>query len=404
MFFLQQQSNTINLNGNSTNYDYNFRKTTQEKLTNTAELLTVVPIITKAKKTKSSALLIKVANTIQTIIYTEYPEKSSKMNSFSGTIHLTKLNGDFIRAYKLKNNEYVIDLVPAKTATSKFLNLNSIELNEVIIINSYEKPTWSYVPIIVQDTQTTPSLSDLEDYWWLKSGGGGSIAEEVDVANAIEEQIDDAELTGKAKCINDLLTKNGNTFVQKLLANFEGESEFDIKIVSVDKVFSEETGLEINGKTTYEKGNTLINIEISTSRTESHSALEATRIIMHEYIHADIYRKTYTQNTIPTGEPDFKTTLEKYGSQHGEMANLYINSMAEALKAFHKDVLSDDYIKYTNYYGAAPSDDFYKAFAWGGLKDANVPAWTALSSEQKSAINELADREIKLSKPAPCSD
>jgi hypothetical protein len=252
MFFLQQQSNTINLNGNSTSYDYNFRKITQEKLTNTAELLTVVPIITKLKKTKSKALLIKVASKIQTIIYTEYHEESSKTNSFSGTILLTKLNGDFIRAYKLKNNEYVIDLVPAKGATSKLLNLTSIELNEVIIINSYKKPSWGYVPIIVQDTKTTPSLSDLENYWWLKSGGGGPAVEpepdtDVDPCNQIKDLLNFNtdkinNIKSNIKWLEDKVkatvnNKEAGVEVKKTM-NADGSFSYEFNQVSSDQEFS----------------------------------------------------------------------------------------------------------------------------------------------------------------------
>jgi hypothetical protein len=44
----------------------------------------------------------------------------------------------------------------------------------------------------------------------------------------------------------------------------------------------------------------------------------------------------------------------------GTMAVLYINSMKEALKAFHKNVLTEDYNKYTNHFEAAPSDAFMR--------------------------------------------
>jgi hypothetical protein len=59
------------------------------------------------------------------------------------------------------------------------------------------------------------------------------------------------------------------------------------------------------------------------------------RIILHEYIHADIYRKLNTKYDA-NGALDFNKTYETYGSQYGTMAVLYINSMKEALKAFHK--------------------------------------------------------------------
>ena len=76
--------------------------------------------------------------------------------------------------------------------------------------------------------------------------------------------------------------------------------------------------------------------------------------------------------------------------------------MQEALKGFHKNVLTDDYNKYTNYYGEAPSDAFYEALAWGGLRDNDVKAWVDLPAEKKTAIAALANRAILLSKTVPC--
>lgn len=200
-----------------------------------------------------------------------------------------------------------------------------------------------------------------------------------------------------------LLSKNGNTFVQDLLANFEGDSKFDIEIVSKDKVISKKGDKEINGNTLPPK-NKLIMIQISTSKTDENSALDATRTILHEYIHADIYRKISTIENDKSQEGlDFKKTYEAYErDQHSTMATLYLNSMKEALKGFHKNVLTDDYNKYTNYFGEVPSDAFYEALAWGGLKDNDVKAWNDLPADKKAAIEKLANRASLLSKTVPC--
>jgi hypothetical protein len=109
----------------------------------------------------------------------------------------------------------------------------------------------------------------------------------------------------------------------------------------------------------------------------------------------------YSENNIP-GQIDFNTVYEKYGSQHGTMAGLYLQSMKEALKEFNKTVLVDDYKNYINYYGEEPSDAFYEALAWSGLQDNNVKAWTNLSPEQRQAINNLASRVTKMSRTVAC--
>lgn len=49
--------------------------------------------------------------------------------------------------------------------------------------------------------------------------------------------------------------------------------------------------------------------------------------------------------------------------------------------------MKDDYQKYIDNFGAAPDDDFYKAMAWGGLKEGDVDEWNKLSAAEKEAIN-----------------
>jgi hypothetical protein len=78
------------------------------------------------------------------------------------------------------------------------------------------------------------------------------------------------------------------------------------------------TGDEINGNTSPIINN-LITISINSSRVGSHSLLEGVRIILHEYIHADIYRKLNTKYDA-NGALDFNKTYETYGSQYGTMA------------------------------------------------------------------------------------
>ncbi len=218
-------------------------------------------------------------------------------------------------------------------------------------------------------------------------------------------KIDASGLIGKAKCLNDLLTKNGNLFVHELLANFQGNSKFDINILSAEKVFDDETKVEVNGNTKYDPkvSPTQITIQISTSRLNSQTALDAARTILHEYVHADIVRKLFTPEQIKSGAPSFKTVFDAYGSAHGTMAGLYLQSMKEALKDFHKNALSEDYNKYVAFWGHEPTDAFYEAMAWGGLQESKVKDWGDLPDEKKKEINALASKEnAYLTKNVPC--
>ncbi|MFC4221730.1 hypothetical protein [Flagellimonas marina] len=193
------------------------------------------------------------------------------------------------------------------------------------------------------------------------------------------------ELTGKAECLNGHLTLQG--FLGNLLANFEGESEFDIKIKSMNTVFSTKRNMYVNGQTRYTIGQDTIYIDISTDKLSTMPALAAARTLIHEYIHADIFRKLNTKD--PTnGELDFKNTFGKYETEkhHNAMAESYINTIKDALKGFHKNVLEGDYNYLTNN-GANPlPDSFYEALAWQGLKQNNVKAYTDLSDARKAEL------------------
>ena len=196
-------------------------------------------------------------------------------------------------------------------------------------------------------------------------------------------------LEDKEACINKLLMKNGGNYVDQLLQHFEGESEFDIKIESKDKVISKSG--EVNGKTLPPENGT-ITIQISASEALNRPALDVARTILHEYIHAEMFRKLHTK--YPTdGDLDFKKTYDEYEkgnfnatSQHESMAALYIDEMVETLKNFHKNVLKGDY-NYLTDNGTNPlPDSFYEALAWQGLENHDVKAYLDLPDERKKEL------------------
>ena len=396
--FLKKHETTVSISDKKATLNFIFGKITQEKLTNTSELLTVVPVIAKAKNQRIRALLLKVENSIETILYNEYPDASSTKNNFNGVILISKLNGDFIRAYRLKNNEYDVELAPAKgNKANKLFSSKDVfavqELNEVTVINNFKNPH-PYVSI----NELGKELP-IADILWYSLGGGNNNEQDPNNLRIFKN------LTGKPLCINNLLDDKGNSFVQKLLENFEGDnSDFDINITSVDVLISEKTKKEINGSTTEPIAKT-ISIKISTTRANEHPNLVVARSILHEYIHADIYRKTPILHD-SNGMPDFKKTYETYVDvyHHNNMAELYLNSMKDALKAFHKDVLTSDYKKYKDYYDEEPSDAFYEAVAWGGLAEANPEAWVKLDATKKQEIITLSERIGKLGKISPCAN
>jgi hypothetical protein len=205
------------------------------------------------------------------------------------------------------------------------------------------------------------------------------------------EKIDDKKLTDpKIKCLNTKLNSSGNSFIKDILKNFKGESKVNINIESADKVYGP-TGNEVNA-TTSPIRNGVITIKISSFKAGSAKALEVVRTLIHEYIHADIFRKLNEDSDLHK-YPDFKETYNKYKDakfqptqHHSTMADLYVNSMRDALKSYHKNVLIGDY-NYLTDNGTNPIvDNFYEALAWRGLKGQGVQAYKDLSDAKKLAL------------------
>jgi hypothetical protein len=75
------------------------------------------------------------------------------------------------------------------------------------------------------------------------------------------------------------------------------------------------------------------------------------------------------------------------------MAELYLNSMKEALKNFHRQAMVGDYNFLSNN-GQNNLDDFYEAIAWQGLMNQNVDAWINLSQDRKEEIDDAYQQYI----------
>ena len=212
-----------------------------------------------------------------------------------------------------------------------------------------------------------------------------------------------SELTGKEKCLDDHLKKSGNNYVKNLLSNFQGDdSEFSINIESKDHVYSGTSGtnIEVNGKTIYTPNSNILRIEINNSKASSAKALDVVRTLLHEYIHADMFRKLYTELPLTDEELEFRETYNSFEDHnfeptqgHETMAKLYIEELKNALKSFHQNVMTQDY-NYLSDNGQISLDDFYEGLAWRGLKNHNVQAWIDLPQSRKDELDEALQQYI----------
>lgn len=406
--------NTSNRSVKTPNYIPHLKEIVQEKMKNTDELLTVIPVTPTYGKHNSRILLLKINNKIESVIFNMLEKEGNSDIHFTGKIIITDLEGNFLNGYRTENgiliSQYKIKEKLNKASFFSFisffqnLNTNSefckqnplsnscIQSLDEVIVTAAKTKVHTGIPIINIYVDGSPNFSDEQETisWIANDGGGGAAFSSCDEGYVLDEnnncveddKIDSTQLTGKEKCLNDSLTKNGNTFVKDLLANFNGNSEFDINISSKDKVFRNKTTVEINGKTIYKPGTTLINIHISTNQMSNRNSLSCIRTLLHEYIHADMYRKLNTSKKPTGGDIDFKQTYNDFDNnnfkaspQHETMAKLYIGEMKNALKEAHNKLIPNEVKYYKENYPSNTLDNIYEALAWQGLKEHKVKAW-----------------------------
>lgn len=113
---------------------------TQEKIINSNQLLTVIPLLTNDAQENSRILLLKVKNELKSVVFSMYPEEDTVSKYFSGKIMTRNLDGDFVNGFRVKDGNIISQFVK-RNAVAKNNISNRMEepevLHEVIIINSY---------------------------------------------------------------------------------------------------------------------------------------------------------------------------------------------------------------------------------------------------------------------------
>ncbi|MFL0063645.1 hypothetical protein [Tenacibaculum maritimum] len=195
-----------------------------------------------------------------------------------------------------------------------------------------------------------------------------------------DDQIIDL-LTGKAKCVYDKLTKSSTGF-KNLIKKFDGEFPVShLKLIGSTNLSS-----DVNAETS-PPSNYLIAISIN-SNNLNRPNLSIARTIIHETIHAEMFRKilsildnggdlnglTRSEWTSKLSSGDYPGIFDYYsrygvnGMQHQQMAAHYISIISDYLSEFQPGLLQET----------------YNSLAWGGLK--GTTAWNSLTSSEKSTI------------------
>ncbi len=84
---------------------YDLSKIRFESITNSNTKLAVIPAKTDSIKQYSRVLLLKINDTLKSVVYHMYPNKEQETHYFSGQVTLTDLSGNVLKAFRYLNGE-----------------------------------------------------------------------------------------------------------------------------------------------------------------------------------------------------------------------------------------------------------------------------------------------------------
>ena len=84
-------------------FDFEYDQIFKEKITNSDQLITVIPIIYNHNGQEKRILLLRINKQLRSVLFTTYPDENTDDSSFTGKILMQNLNGEFINGYRVKN-------------------------------------------------------------------------------------------------------------------------------------------------------------------------------------------------------------------------------------------------------------------------------------------------------------
>jgi len=226
--------------------------------------------------------------------------------------------------------------------------------------------------------------------------------------HAVEILKDSSFLNTKAECVYDKLNQNSTTFATAI-KKFDGEFP-----VSHLKFSMANLGDFVRGRT-YPPENYIITIELNSGQSNSgvgyRPNLLTAKTLMHEVIHAEMFRKmlslansngninvsnlnTRLQNNDYPGMLDYYTRYGINGFQHQQMARHYRESIGRVLQEFDTGIAIPQ--------NQAPNQ-LYMDLAWEGLNHSNINGWNnSISQEERDRIDNVIADYINNNKNQNC--
>ena len=142
--------------------NFELDKIVQEKMINTDQLLTVIPVKRINAVQFDRVLLLKIDNVIKSVVYKMYSDGPQITSPFSGKILIYDLDGNFINGFHLENGRATLQYIKksSKSITSKSSSDEyGGELEGVTVINRYKNNRF---------------IPEIADFGWGDNLGGGN--------------------------------------------------------------------------------------------------------------------------------------------------------------------------------------------------------------------------------------
>ncbi len=283
----------------------------------------------------------------------------------------------------ITTNEAIYDHIRRVDFIGAKLELNDLQINILLDASSFVKELFDFIsqneddPIAVNFAQEA-----------LESFSKGF---EVDIPNQVIKN--STFLHSRANCLYELLKNtNGNLF-RNTIRNFIGDTIYNLRFtletpfVSTAEGDTDAAELDTNG---------VITIRLNPRTIETSLPIQIASLILHEGIHAEIYRFVHSND--PNVKPQERARVtqlllfykgSEWGTdsrvQHIHMTENYVVPIAKALQEID---------------GNRFSVDHYMWFAWDGLR-AHVPDAVKPTDEQ-NANWELLSRKVRENNNLPC--
>lgn len=180
--------------GNTSNLTYDISKISFENITNSDSKIAVIPAKISESNFYSRILLLKINDTIKSVVYNMYSYPIQETAYFSGEVTLSDLNGKPLKTFKYLNgvltNAYIVKSnysynnkglndeneacrsICGHSIAEKFCNCNMQYLEEIVISSNNN----SYVPIAVlygeDDDTGSSNVCEVNCNGWDDGGGG----------------------------------------------------------------------------------------------------------------------------------------------------------------------------------------------------------------------------------------